>query len=58
MNRVALLEFSGLVFDTCFILEDELYVGRRTVLDKIDKYHYKKISGLLKHNGRPYIPFK
>ena len=58
LNKVALLEFAGLVFDTCFVLEDELEVGCRTSLDKTDKYFYKTISTLLTHDARPYIPFK
>jgi hypothetical protein len=41
MNKVAFLEFAGLVFDTCFILEDKLEDGRRTSLDKVDKYFYE-----------------
>ena len=36
INQVALLEFSGLVFDTSFVLEDELKFGRWTFLDKTD----------------------
>jgi hypothetical protein len=35
-NKVSVTEFAGLVFDICFILEDELEDGRRTSLDKID----------------------
>jgi hypothetical protein len=58
MNKVASLEFAGLVFGTSFILEDNLEDGRRTSLDKVDKYFYKTISSLLRHNGRLYIPFK
>ena len=40
MNKAAFkfLEFMGLVFDTSMILEDELEDGRRTSLDKIDRY--------------------
>ena len=41
MNGVAFLEFARLQFDTCFVLEDELKVGPRTSLDKIDSYIYK-----------------
>jgi hypothetical protein len=58
MNKVAFLEFVGLVFDTGIILEDELEDGRRTSLDKIDRYFYETISSLLRNNDRPYIPFK
>ena len=36
INQVALLEFAGLVFNTSFILEDELKFGRRTSFDKTD----------------------
>lgn len=45
MNKVASLEFAGLMFDTCFIPEGEpeLEVGRWTSLDKIDKYFYEKL---------------
>jgi hypothetical protein len=58
MNKVAFLELVGLVFDTSFILEDELEDGR-TSPDKIDRYFYETIWGLLRNNGsRPYIPFK
>ena len=58
MNKVALLEFVGLVFDTGIILEDELDGRRRTPLDKIDRYFYENISNLLRNNIRPDIPFK
>ena len=54
MNKVAMLEFIGLVFDTGIILDDELEDGRRTSLDKIDKYFYETISSLF-GNNRPYI---
>ena len=43
MNKVALLEFMGLVFDTGMILEDELEDGRRTLLDKIDRDSYENM---------------
>jgi hypothetical protein len=36
MNTIALLEISGLVFDTSFVLEDEVDGECRTSLDKID----------------------
>ncbi len=58
MNKGAILEFVGLVFDTGVVLENELEVGRRTSLDKIDKYLYATISSLLRNNGRPHVPFK
>jgi len=41
MNRVALLELVGLVFDTGMILEDKLEDGRWTSLDKIDRYFFQ-----------------
>jgi hypothetical protein len=58
MNTIAFLEFVGLVFDTDLVLENELEDGRRTSLDKIDKYFYENVWGLLRSNGRPYIPFR
>ena len=58
MNKVALLEFMGFVFDTGMILENELEDGRRTPLDKIDRYFWETRSNLLGDNDRPYIPFK
>jgi hypothetical protein len=58
MNMVAFLEFAGLVFDTSIILEDELEVGPRTPLDKIDCYSYGTVSSRLRYYYRPYIPFK
>jgi hypothetical protein len=58
MNTIAFLEFVGLVFDTGFVLENELEDGRRASRDKIDKYFYEIIWGLLRSNSRPYIPFK
>jgi hypothetical protein len=36
VKKVVFLEFVGLVFDTGFILKDDLEDGRRTSLDKID----------------------
>jgi hypothetical protein len=57
-DKVAFLELVGLVFDTGIILEDELEDGRRTPLDKIDRYFYESICGPHRNNGRPYIPFK
>jgi hypothetical protein len=43
MNTIDVLEFVGLVFDTDFVLENELEDRRRTCLDKIDKYFYENI---------------
>lgn len=40
MNRDTFLEFIGLVFDTGIVLENELEIGRRTCLDKVDKDFY------------------
>ena len=37
MNKVAFLEFAGLVFDTTFVFEDELEDGCRTTLYKFNK---------------------
>ena len=48
MNRIVVLEFAGFVFDTGVILENELEVGRRTYLDKYDKYLYETVSSLLR----------
>ena len=50
-----MLEFMGLVFDTGIILEDKLEDGRRTLLDKIDRYFYETISNVLGNNDRPQI---
>jgi hypothetical protein len=59
MNEAVFLEFFGLLFvDTSIVLEDELEVGCRTSLDKMDGYFYATISSLLRNNDRPYIPFK
>ena len=58
-DKVALLEFVGLVFDTGIILEDKLEVGLWTSLYKIDRYSYVNISGLLGNRiGYIMIPFK
>ena len=48
-DKVALLEFVGLVFNTSFILvsEDKPEVGLRTSLRKMDRYFYETISCLL-----------
>ena len=43
MKLVKSLKFVRLVYDTDFILEDELDDGRWRSLDKIDKYSYKTI---------------
>jgi hypothetical protein len=48
MNKVARLEFKGLLFDTNMILEDELEDGRWTLPDKIDRDFYKNIPSLLR----------
>ena len=42
-DQLALLEFGGLVFDASIILDDELEVGLRTFLHKIDRYFYETI---------------
>ena len=42
-DKVAFLEFVGLVFDTSIILEDKLEIGLRTSLHKIDRYFYETI---------------
>ena len=51
-------ECSGLVFDTDVTLEDELEVGRRTSLNKYHNYIYATVTGMIRNDGRPYIPFK
>ena len=53
MNKVVFLEFMGPVFDAGMILEDELEVGRRTSVDKIDRYFYETVSSVLGNNDRP-----
>ena len=45
-DKVAFLEFVGLVFDTGIILEDKLEVGLWTPLHKINRYFYETISCL------------
>ena len=45
-DKVALLEFVGLVFETSIILEDKLEVGLRMSL-KMDRYFYETISCLI-----------
>ena len=58
-NKVAFLEFVGLVFDAAIVLQDELEDGCRTSLDKIDRYFYETISRMLRNHGRLYtLPFK
>lgn len=57
-DKVAFFEFVGLEFDAGIVLQDELKEGRRTSLDKIDRYFYETISRLLRNNGSPYLPFK
>ena len=42
-DKVAFLEFVGLVFDTDTILEDKLEVGLWTSLHKMDRYFYENI---------------
>ena len=45
-DKVAFLEFAGLVFGTSIILEDKLEVGLRTSLRKMNRYFYETISCL------------
>ena len=45
-DKVAFLEFVGLVFDT-IILENKLEVVLRMSIHKIDRYFYETISCLL-----------
>ena len=42
-DKIAFLEFVGLVFGTGIILEDKLEVRLRTSLHKIDRYFYEII---------------
>lgn len=58
MNKVTFREFVGLVFDTIINLEDELKVGCRPSLVESHRYSYATILGLVRNNGRPYIPSK
>ena len=53
MNKVALVKFMGLKFDTAMILEDKLEDGGRRSLDKNDEYFYETISSVLGNNDRP-----
>ena len=46
-DKVTLIEFVGLVFDTSIILEDKLEIGLRTSLHKINRYFYETKSCLL-----------
>ena len=45
-DKVAILDFIGLVFDTSIILEDKLEVGLRPSLHKIDRYFYENIVSI------------
>ena len=58
MNKVVFLKLIGLVYVGMIVLQDELEDGRRTSLDKLDKYFYESILSLLANDYRPYIPFK
>ena len=58
MNKVVFLKLVGLVYVGMILLQDELEDGRRTSLDKLDKYFYESILSLLANDYRPYIPFK
>ena len=58
IHEAAFIELVGLVYDASIILQDELEDGRRTPLDKFDKYFYERICDLLRNDGRLYIPFK
>jgi hypothetical protein len=55
VNKNVFLEFAGLVFDTGFILEDELEDGRRASLDKMDRYFCATILSVFGDNGSSYI---
>ena len=56
-DKVAFLEFVGLVFDASIIFEDKLEAGLWTSLHKIDRYLYEIIWCLL-WDRIGYIPFK
>ena len=56
-DKVTLLEFVRLVFDTSIIFEDKLEVRHRMFLHKRDRYLYENISCLL-WDRIGYIPFK
>ena len=58
MNKVVFFKLVGLVYVGMIVLQDELEDGRRTSLDKFDKYFYESILSLLANDYRPYIPFK
>jgi hypothetical protein len=58
MKVFGFLELAGLLFVTNIILEDELEDGRRTSLDKMERYFYATILSVFRNNGRSYIPFK
>jgi hypothetical protein len=57
-KAIVFLENFGPLFDTSAIVEDELEGGRRTSLDKTDRYFYIPALSVLRDNGRLYIPFK
>ena len=58
MNKVALFEFVGLVFDTSIILDDKLEGRCRTSLDKIDRYFYKATSSLIRNKCQALYTFQ
>jgi hypothetical protein len=58
MNEIEFLENFGRLYDTSTILEDELDGGRRTSLDKMNRYFYATILTMLRDDGRSYLPFK
>ena len=47
MDKVAIFEFVGLVFDTGVVLEDKLEVRLRTSLHKMNRYFYETSCLLL-----------
>ena len=53
MNKAAFFELVGPVHTAGVVLQNELEDGRRTCLDKIDKYFYEAISSLVRQDGRP-----
>jgi hypothetical protein len=52
INRVIFFEFAGLLFDTSAVLENELEVGGRAFLEKIDRDIYVAIVSLLNNDFR------
>jgi hypothetical protein len=58
MKEIVFLENIGPLFDTSTILEDEPEGGRRTSLNKMDRYFYATILSVLRDNCKSYIPFK